>query len=50
MGTTFFDESNFNGLIDKIRDRSRKASAHQQAVHEQVTRLFSATSDTENMS
>jgi len=41
MGTTFFDDSNFGGLVEKIRDRSRKSSVHQQAVNEQVHRLFS---------
>ena len=41
MGTTFFEDSNFGGLVEKIRDRNRKSSVHQQAVNDQVNRLFS---------
>ncbi|XP_042236826.1 (E3-independent) E2 ubiquitin-conjugating enzyme UBE2O-like isoform X3 [Homarus americanus] len=44
MGTSFFHESNFQGLIEKVRERGRASTT--QRMTEQINRLFS-TSDTE---
>merc|ERR550539_438106 len=42
METCFFEEENFEGLIEKIRDFLKyPKTGHQQALHEQFTRLFS---------
>ena len=42
METTFFEEKNFDGLIEKLKDFLKyPQSGHQQALHEQFTRLFS---------
>jgi ubiquitin-conjugating enzyme E2 O len=40
LNTEFFAEANFEGLLDKVRERS-KSSSTQQAVHDQLQRLFS---------
>ncbi len=39
MGTTFFHEDNFEGLLEKVRDRGRISST-QKLVNEQVNLLF----------
>ncbi|XP_063888903.1 (E3-independent) E2 ubiquitin-conjugating enzyme UBE2O-like isoform X1 [Scylla paramamosain] len=44
MGTSFFHESNFQGLIEKVRERGRASTT--QRMTEQINRLFS-TSDAE---
>ncbi|XP_069958652.1 (E3-independent) E2 ubiquitin-conjugating enzyme UBE2O isoform X5 [Cherax quadricarinatus] len=44
MGTSFFHESNFQGLIEKVRERGKASTT--QRMTEQINRLFS-TSDTE---
>lgn len=41
MGTEFFHEKHFQGFLERIRDQGR-ISTVEQAVQEQVTRLFSA--------
>ena len=40
MNTSFFDESHFEDLLTKVRERS-KSTGTQQAVHDQMQRLFS---------
>merc|ERR1719507_1933277 len=40
MGTFYFDESNFGGLLDRIRDQDR-ISSMEAAVKDHVSRLFS---------
>ena len=40
MNTDFFNESHFEDLLDKVRERSKSISAHQ-AVQDQMQRLFS---------
>ncbi|XP_076068516.1 (E3-independent) E2 ubiquitin-conjugating enzyme UBE2O isoform X2 [Oratosquilla oratoria] len=47
MGTSFFHESNFQGLIEKVRERGRASTA--QRVTEQINRLFSSSSEPEQM-
>ncbi|ROT81302.1 Ubiquitin-conjugating enzyme E2 O, partial [Penaeus vannamei] len=47
MGTSFFHESNFQGLIEKVRERGRASTT--QRMTEQINRLFSA-SDSEGPS
>ena len=44
MGTFYFDESNFLGLLDRIRDQDR-ISSMEAALKDHVTRLFSADSE-----
>ena len=39
MGTSFFHESNFQGLIEKVRERGRASTT--QRMTEQIHRLFS---------
>ncbi|TRY69586.1 hypothetical protein TCAL_05230 [Tigriopus californicus] len=39
MGTSFFHENNFEGLLEKIRDRG-KVGSYQQQVNAQMRRLF----------
>lgn len=41
MGTSFFHESNFQGLIEKVRERGRASTT--QRMTEQINRLFSAS-------
>ncbi|XP_068204113.1 (E3-independent) E2 ubiquitin-conjugating enzyme UBE2O isoform X3 [Palaemon carinicauda] len=41
MGTSFFHESNFQGLIEKVRERGRASAT--QRMTEQINRLFSTT-------
>lgn len=41
MGTSFFHESNFQGLIEKVRERGRASTT--QRMTEQINRLFSTT-------
>ncbi|GAB6031161.1 hypothetical protein CHUAL_007964 [Chamberlinius hualienensis] len=43
MGTNFFHESHFQGLLERVRERGRRKCA--QRVAEQVTRLFQSSSD-----
>ena len=40
MNTDFFNESHFEDLLDKVRERSKSINAHQ-AVQDQMQRLFS---------
>ncbi len=40
LNTNFFDEENFEGLVEKVRERGGRSSMTQQAVHDQVARLF----------
>ena len=40
MGTFYFDESNFGGLLDRIRDQDRITSM-EAGIKDHVTRLFS---------
>ena len=40
MGTFFFDESNFGGLLDRIRDQDR-ISSMEAGIKDHLTRLFS---------
>ena len=48
MGTTFFEEENFEGLIEKLRGLMKYPQmGHQQALKNQVTRLFSVSSQDE---
>ena len=48
METSFFDEDNFDGLIEKLRDAVKYPQMnHQQALKEQFTRLFSVCSQDE---
>ena len=44
MGTTFFHESHFQGLMEKIRDQD-KISSVERAVQSQVSRLFSTSGE-----
>ena len=41
MGTSFFHESNFQGLIEKVRERGRASAT--QRMTEQINRLFSTS-------
>ncbi|CAL4066519.1 unnamed protein product, partial [Meganyctiphanes norvegica] len=43
MGTSFFHESNFRGLIEKVRERGRASTT--QRMTEQINRLFSTGSE-----
>ncbi|XP_046659894.1 (E3-independent) E2 ubiquitin-conjugating enzyme UBE2O-like isoform X2 [Homalodisca vitripennis] len=43
MGTTFFHESHFQGLLERVRERGRANTA--QHVGDQVRRLFSSPGD-----
>ena len=40
MGTLYFDESNFGGLLDRIRDQDR-ISSMEAGIKDHLTRLFS---------
>ena len=45
MDTSFFEEENFEGLIEKLKDLLKNPPmGHQQALQEQFTRLFSVQS------
>jgi hypothetical protein len=44
MGTSFFDESIFDDLLSKVKERS-KLTVQQQAVKEHMERLFSEESN-----
>merc|ERR1719220_1232606 len=46
MGTFYFDESNFGGLLDRIRDQDR-ISSMEAAVKDHVSRLFSVEEESE---
>lgn len=43
MGTTFFHESHFQGLLERVRERGRANVA--QRVADQVNRLFNQLDD-----
>ena len=43
MGTTFFHESHFQGLLERVRERGRANVA--QRVADQVNRLFNQSDD-----
>lgn len=46
MGTSFFHEDHFLGLLERVRERgSSTTSAGERRVHEQLTRLFTPTEE-----
>merc|ERR1719220_2637517 len=48
MGTFYFDESNFGGLLDRIRDQDR-ISSMEAGIKDHVTRLFSVDESEEKV-
>ena len=48
MGTFYFDESNFGGLLDRIRDQDRITSM-EAGIKDHVTRLFSVDESEEKV-